>query len=74
MDTRPHCELKEGRFRFDITRKFFTWKLVRHSTRLCREAVDDLSLEMLKDQVGWGPGQCHLVDGNTVHVRGGGGI
>lgn len=47
---------------------------MRHSTRLCRGAVDDLSLGMLRDQVGWGPGQCHLVDGNTVHVRGGGGI
>ncbi|KFV93005.1 hypothetical protein N327_06581, partial [Fulmarus glacialis] len=41
-------KLKEGRFRLDIRKKFFTMRVVKHWHRLPREAVDAPSLETLK--------------------------
>jgi len=42
------CEIKEGRFRLDMWKKFFTVRAMRLWHRLPRDEVDAPSLEALK--------------------------
>jgi len=41
-------KLKEGRFRLDISKQFFTMRVVKHWKGLPREAVEAPSLEMFQ--------------------------
>ena len=40
--------MRQGRFRLDIRKKFFTQRVVKHWKKLPKEAVDAPSLEAFK--------------------------
>jgi len=42
------CKLKEGRFRLDMRKKFFTIRVVKHWNRVPREAVAAPSVAVFK--------------------------
>ena len=63
-------KLRQGRFRLDIRRKFFTWRVVTHGNRFPKEAVDAPSLEAFEARldVALGSLVCWLA---TLHIAGG---
>jgi len=61
-------KLRQGRFRLDIREKFFAVRVVRHQTRLPREAVAAPSLAMFKARLGLE--QPDLVEDVPAHGRG----
>ena len=63
-------KLKEGRFRLDIRKKFFTQRVVTHWNRLPKEVVDAPSLEAFKARLDVALGS--LVWWlETLHIAGG---
>mgnify|MGYP001864672589 CR=1 FL=1 len=58
-------QLRQGRFRLDITRMFFTQRVVTHWNRLAKEVVDAPPLEVFKARLDVALGSLM-----TLHIAG----
>lgn len=63
-------KLKEGRFRLNIRKKFFTVRMVRHWYRVPQRSCGCPILGSVQRQVGWGSEQPGLLEGIPAHGRG----
>ncbi|GAB0186321.1 hypothetical protein GRJ2_001097400 [Grus japonensis] len=64
-------KLKEGRFRLDIRKKFFTVRVGEVLEQVAQKGCGCPIPGSVQGQVGWGFGQPGLVEGVSAHGRGG---
>jgi len=64
------CKLKEGIFRLDIRKKFFTMGVVKQWNRFPTEAVDAPLPGSVQGQTGWSSEQPGLMEDVPAHGRG----